>query len=83
MELSTLLMVRAFFGWGFLINTGIVLVWFLLYTFCKPWLSLFNKMFNLSDAVVPTIHYCGIALYKLLNMVFFLTPFLVLTIFFL
>lgn len=53
-------------GWATVINLGIVTVWFLAFLFYHDVLfRLHSKWFKLSEEKFDTIHYAGMAFYKL------------------
>ena len=64
-------------GWATVINLSIVTVWFLVFIFCHDGLfRLHSKWFKLSEEKFDTIHYAGMAFYKLGTYLFNLVPFL-------
>jgi hypothetical protein len=69
LELVSKVLIRCFF-----MNSAVAFVWWLLYMVtCKR----FPKfMFDMSDREYSISNYCGIGLLKLLNMVFFLFPYI-------
>ncbi|HEX5694706.1 MAG TPA: hypothetical protein VFY00_08840 [Arenimonas sp.] len=63
--------------WSLAINYGILLVWLAaLAWFREPIRRLHRRWFALSDQMFDGIHYAGMAAYKLLIIVFNLTPLL-------
>ena len=63
------------------INYCILLVWFLVFVFGHEWLRHFHgKWFRLSHEQFDTLHYGGMAVYKIGVLLFNLTPFLALSI---
>ena len=72
---------RKFLLWCIFINYGILLVWFLVFMFAHDWLRrLHGRWFRLSDEQFDTLHYLGMAIYKIGILLLYLTPFLVLSI---
>jgi hypothetical protein len=72
---------RKFLLWCIFINYGILLVWFLVFTLAHDWLRrLHGRWFRLSDEQFDTLHYLGMAIYKIGILLLYLTPFLVLSI---
>ena len=64
-------------GWATVINLGILTVWFLAFTFYHDVLfRLHSKWFKLSKEHFDTIHYAGIAFYKLCTYLLNLVPYL-------
>ncbi|WP_111891278.1 DUF6868 family protein [Acinetobacter sp. MB5] len=62
-----------------LINYIILIFWFLMFVFARPFLKhIHTQWFNLSDSQFDTINYAGIAIYKILVIVFNLVPLLAL-----
>lgn len=61
------------------VNYGILLIWFLAFAFAKDWMrGLHGRWFHLSDNTFDTIHYSGMAVYKIGILLFNLAPFLAL-----
>lgn len=61
------------------INYMILIFWFLMLVFARPFLKrLHTQWFNLSDSQFDMINYAGIAIYKILVIVFNLVPLLAL-----
>lgn len=70
---------QSFLGWCFLLNFAILLVWFVLLAFARGFVyRLHGNLFPMSDETFNSIHYSGMAFYKLLNIMFFLIPWIVL-----
>lgn len=68
-----------FFLWCTLLNYGVLIVWFLAFCLGRRWLyGLHSRWFTVSDGAFDSIHYAGMALYKILVLVFNLAPFLAL-----
>lgn len=75
MELS----LQTFLGWCLVANYAILLVWFLFFVFAHDFMYRFHaKWFMLPVETFDAIHYAGLAFFKLLVIVFNLTPFVVL-----
>lgn len=65
--------------WCFVINFGILLWWFLFFTFAHDWVYRFHgKWFKLSRDQFDAIHYAGIAFFKICIFVFNLVPYIAL-----
>ncbi len=78
----TLELIRDVLGWCALINYGILLLWFLIFSLAHEWLhGLHGRWFTLSGENFDAIHYLSMAFYKLSIFLFYLTPYLVLRIF--
>jgi len=77
----TLEAIRSALAWCTLINWGILLWWFLFFALAHDWLySIHSKWFNISVEKFDTIHYTGIAFYKILIFMFNFIPYLALRI---
>ncbi len=73
----TINILSSLLGWATVINLSIVTVWFLVFIFCHDGLfRLHSKWFKLSEEKFDTIHYAGMAFYKLGTYLFNLVPFL-------
>lgn len=67
--------------WCAIINFGLLLWWFLFITLAHDWTyRLHGKWFKLSIEQFDTVHYAGIALFKLSIFFFNLVPFFALLI---
>ncbi|GAB3092330.1 DUF6868 family protein [Lysobacter terrae] len=67
--------VRQFLLWSLVTNYAILLTWFLVFRFARGWLrKLHGKWFNLSDSAFDSIHYGGMAVYKIGILLFNLAP---------
>lgn len=74
-----LIQLQRFFLWGAVINYGILMVWFLAIWFAKGWIhGLHGRWFKLTPEQFDAIHYTGISIYKILVLVLFLVPWIVL-----
>lgn len=72
----TLEIVRAFLGWCAVLNILFVTIWFLLFTQAHAWMfSLHRRWFELSQESFDTIHYAGMACYKVSVWCFFIVPY--------
>jgi hypothetical protein len=72
---------RDVFMWCTLINYGILLLWFLIFTFAHDWMqALHGRWFTLHREQFDAIHYAGIAGYKILILIFNLVPWIALSI---
>jgi hypothetical protein len=68
-------------GWMTVINMGILTGWFLVFISAHEWMyQLHKRWFQLSVAGFDTIHYTGMAYYKIGIFLLNLTPFLALQI---
>ncbi len=77
----TIDLVRDALLWCFIINIGILLWWFLFFTLAHDWVYQFHgKWFKLPVEKFDTIHYAGIALYKICIFVFNIVPYFALCI---
>ena len=64
-------------GGSFLISYAILLIWFLMFLFAPDCLYGMNtRWFAISRHEFDLINYCGIAGMKIINLVFFLCPYL-------
>jgi hypothetical protein len=72
---------RSFLLWCAVINYGMLLVWFLVFVLAHDWLQrIHGRWFRLSQEQFDTLHYAGIALYKLGILLFNLVPWIALCI---
>jgi hypothetical protein len=72
---------RSFFLWCTIINYGILLLWFFVFTLAYDWLFGFHsRWFPLSVQWFDAIHYAAMAAYKLGTILFSFVPFLALCI---
>ena len=73
---------RHFLLWSTVINYGILLVWFCAFVFLHDWMRhLHGRWFRLSNEQFDTVHYAGMAVYKIGVLLFNLVPFLVVSTF--
>ncbi len=64
-------------GGAFLINVVILLLWFIIVLICPDWLyGITSKWFSIDKHEFDIINYGGIAFYKVINIAFFLCPYL-------
>ena len=64
-------------GWATIINLSIITVWFCVFVFYYDAIfKLHSKWFKLSEEKFDTIHYAGMAFYKLATYLFNLVPYL-------
>ena len=76
-----ILMIRAFLGWCAVINMGLLLWWWCFFVFAHDWVYGFHsKWFKLSVEQFDTIHYAGIAYFKIAIFVFNIVPYFALLI---
>ncbi len=75
----TIEVVREILGWCCVINAGGLVWWFLAFMFAHDWMYRWHgKWFKLSVEQFDSIHYAGMAFYKVLIFVFNLVPFVAL-----
>ena len=75
----TIQVLREFFRWCLVINIGLLLWWFLFMTLAHDWVyRMHTKWFKLSMETFDTIHYAGMAFFKIAIFVFNLVPYLAL-----
>jgi hypothetical protein len=67
--------------WCTVINYGVLLVWFLVFIQAHDWMyRLQSRLFHLSVEQFDTVHYGGMAVFKIGIMLFNLAPYIALTI---
>jgi len=72
---------RSFLLWCTVINYGVLLVWFLFFTFGRDWIQrIHGQWFHLSGDQFDALHYAGMSVYKIGILLFNLVPFLALCI---
>lgn len=77
----TIDMVRDALLWCFVINMGLLLWWFVMFVFAHDWMYRFHgKWFKLSVEQFDSIHYAGMAIFKIAIFVFNLVPYFALLI---
>jgi len=73
--------VKEILGWCTVINFGLLLWWFLLFLFARGLVyELHSRWFPMPEERFVAIHYSAMAFFKLLVIVFNLTPYLALVI---
>ena len=73
----TIYMVRDALLWCFIINMGLLLWWFMLFTLAHDWIyRIHGKWFNLSVDKFDAIHYAGMAFFKICIFVFNIVPYI-------
>ena len=78
----TLEVFTSFLAWCTLLNLVFLLVWFFILTAGGGWMRrMHGKWFNLTDEGFAAVHYKMLAYFKLLWVMFNLTPYLVLRLF--
>jgi hypothetical protein len=74
-------MARDFLLWCTVLNYGVLLVWFLFFMLAHDWMyQLHGRWFHLSVEQFDTLHYTGMALYKIGILLFNLVPYIALRI---
>ncbi|MDD5409972.1 MAG: hypothetical protein PHF31_00925 [Methylobacter sp.] len=77
----TIEMLREFLGWATLINLGLLYLWFFFFVFAHGWMyRLHSQWFKIPMERFDSIHYAGMAFYKIGLFIFNLVPYLVLLI---
>jgi len=77
----TIQVLREFLLWCLVINMGLLLWWFLFMTLAHDWVyRMHTKWFKLSMETFDTIHYAGMAFFKIAIFVLNLVPYLALRI---
>ncbi len=77
----TLEVVRSALAWCIVINVLLLFAWFLIFTLAHDWTYRYHsKWYTLSTETFDTIHYSGMALFKIGTLLFNLTPYLALRI---
>lgn len=77
----TLEVIRSTLAWCTVINFGVLMLWFLFFSLAHDWTYRFHsKWYNISIDKFDTIHYSGIAFFKILVLMFNLVPYLALRI---
>lgn len=76
-----LLILKSFLGWSALLNMIILTYWFLIIIFARDFVyNLHSKWFEIDKKDFSKLHYKLIAIYKILNITFFLIPYIALCI---
>ncbi|MBN1385056.1 MAG: hypothetical protein JW983_09275 [Elusimicrobia bacterium] len=77
----TIDMLREILLWSLIINIGLLLWWALFFLFAHDFIyRMHGKWFNMPVETFNTIHYAGMAFFKILIFVFVLVPYLALLI---
>ena len=75
----TIIVLRDALFWCFIINTGLLLWWWLWLILAHDWVyQIHTRWFHVSSEQFDAIHYAGIAFFKVLNIVFFFVPWIAL-----
>jgi Family of unknown function (DUF6868) len=70
---------RHFLLWCTVINYGVLLVWFLVFVFARNWIQrIHGRWFGLPNGQFDSLHYAGMAIYKIGILLFNPVPFVVL-----
>ncbi len=73
----TLEIFRDALGWCTIINFGLLLWWFLFFTFAHDWTyRMHSRWYNLTADRFDTLHYTGITFFKIGILFFNLVPYL-------
>ncbi len=71
--------IRAVLAWCTVINLGVLIYWFLIFTLAHNWIyRLHGNWFKLSVEQFNAVHYGGMAVFKLGIILFNLAPYLAL-----
>lgn len=74
-------MARSIWGWCTAINIGLLIWWSLLFSVAHAWVYRFHgKLFKISVEAFDSIHYAGMAIFKIGVLLFNLVPYLALLI---
>ena len=77
----TVEIIRDILGWCSVINVGLLLWWILIFTMAHDWIyKMHGKWFKLSVERFDTIHYAGMAFFKISIFLFNIVPYLALRI---
>jgi hypothetical protein len=80
-DTMTLVTIRSMLAWSTLINMGLLMIWFLLFLFARDWVyRLHSRWYHIPRDRFDAIHYAGLAFFKILVLMFNLTPYLALRI---
>jgi len=75
----TIQTIQSVFGWCAVINTALLILWFLFFVLGhKLMYRAHSRLFKLSVESFDALHYGGMALFKLLIIVFNIAPYLAL-----
>lgn len=71
--------IRRMLAWCLVMNFGLLIWWFLFFMLARDWMyRIHTKWFALSDETFDTLHYSGMALFKVGILLFNLVPYLAL-----
>lgn len=74
-----MVMLKDFFFWGFILNFGLLLFWFLMILIAKDFVfNIHSKIFSISKEQYNVVMYSALAAYKLMTYMFFFIPWLIL-----
>lgn len=74
-------LLREFFFWCFLINYGVLVLWFGMFVFARNWLrAVHGRWFRIPEEHFDAIHYAMMGIFKLGILFFNLVPWIVLRI---
>lgn len=74
-----MLQLKDFFFWGFILNYGILFLWFFILLIGKDWMySIHSRIFDISKEQFAVVNYGFMGFYKLSIFMLFLIPFIVL-----
>ena len=77
----TMELIRAVLAWCTVINLGLLIYWFVIFTLAHDWIYRFHgKWFKLSVDQFDAVHYGGMAVFKIGMILFNLVPYLALRI---
>ena len=77
----TVQMVRNAFLWCFIINTGLLLWWFLMFSLARDWIyRMHGRWYSIPEDRFDSIHYTGIMIFKIAIFMFNLVPYIALCI---
>jgi len=77
----TLAIVRSMLAWCIVINMALLILWFLFFSLAHDWMyRVHSRWYKLSIGVFDTIHYSGMALFKIGILLLNLAPYLALRI---
>ena len=73
--------IRDVLMWCTIINSGVLLFWFLLFVLARDWMHRYHsRWFPMSKEAFNVVHYSGMGLFKLAVVLFNLVPFIALLI---
>ena len=73
--------IRSMLAWCTVINMGLLMVWFLVFFLAHDWIyRVHSRWYQVPQDRFDAIHYAGIALFKILILMFNLVPYLALRI---